>query len=103
MTERTDKKLARLTNDAKAKQKEIDQIKAQTVAIQNRQKSKLATEARKLQTRRKILLGAYLIKWMEQDNNIKIKVLEGLEVELTKPHDRKVFDMPPIESTQNEA
>jgi division protein CdvB (Snf7/Vps24/ESCRT-III family) len=107
MTERTDKKLARLTNEAKAKQKEIDQIKAQTTAIQNRQKSKLATEARKLQTRRKILLGAYLMGRMERELELKNRVLVDLEGFLKKPHERKAFDLSELtgmvqEGEQNE-
>lgn len=93
MTERTDVKLARLTDDAKAKQKELAQINAQKIAIQNRQKSKLATEARKLQTRRKILLGAYLMKRMESELELKNKVLADLEGFLKKPHERKAFDL----------
>jgi hypothetical protein len=102
MTERTDKKLARLSDDAKAKQKEIDQIKAQQLSILNRQKSKLATAARRKATKQKILLGAYLLKKMEANPAYRDEVLGDLERSLLDQHNRDAFGFKPLGEVQNE-
>ena len=99
MAERSDKKLARLTAEIDEKKAKLSQIQAQKTAILNRQKSKLATEARKLQTRRKILMGAYLMHWMESDEDIKKQVLAGLDVFLKKQTERDVLALPPFDAT----
>lgn len=102
MTERADKKLARLDKNGKEIQKELDQIDAQRLAIRNRQKSKLATAARKKATKQKILLGAYLLKKMEANPSYRDEVLGDLERSLTEQHNRNAFGFKPLEGVQNE-
>jgi division protein CdvB (Snf7/Vps24/ESCRT-III family) len=97
MTERTDVKLARLKAEGEAMDVKRKQNREQATRIQNKQKSTLATAARKLQTRRKILLGAYLMGRMENEPDLKDRVLGDLGGYLKKPHERQAFDLPPLE------
>ncbi|MEM6611608.1 MAG: hypothetical protein AAF652_05020 [Cyanobacteria bacterium P01_C01_bin.72] len=50
---------------------------------------------RKQDTRKKILLGAYLISQMHQNPNLEHSVMEGLDSFLDKPIDRQLFNLPP--------
>lgn len=76
-----------------AKQQEkLKQLQAQKQAIVNREKAKLKEQERKDDTRRKILLGSYLLKKMESDAN-KEKILADLNEYLTEDRDRKLFGL----------
>ncbi|MFB3984896.1 mobilization protein [Escherichia coli] len=76
-----------------AKQQEkLKQLQAQKQAIVNREKAKLKEQERKDDTRRKILLGSYLLKKMESDAN-KEKILTDLNEYLTEDRDRKLFGL----------
>lgn len=75
-----------------AKQEErLKQLKAQKQAVLAREKKKLSEQQRKDDTRRKILLGSYLLKKMENEQN-KEKILADLNEYLTEENDRKLFD-----------
>lgn len=76
-----------------AKQEErLKQLKAQKQAKDAREKAKQKVQERKNDTRRKILLGSYLLKKME-DEAEKQKTLAGLNEYLTEDRDRKLFDL----------
>ena len=76
-----------------AKQQEkLNQLKAQKQAALAREKAKQKVQERKNDTRRKILLGSYLLKKME-DEAEKQKILAGLNEYLTEDRDRKLFDL----------
>lgn len=76
-----------------AKQEELlKQLKAQKQAVINREKAKQKEQDRKDDTRRKILLGSYLVKKMENENN-KEKILADLNEYLTENRDRKLFGL----------
>lgn len=53
----------------------LKQLKAQKQAIEAREKKKISEQQRKDETRKKILLGSYLLKEME-DETEKTKILE---------------------------
>ena len=56
-----------------AKQEErLKQLKAQKQAVEAREKKKISEQQRKDDTRRKILLGSYLLKKMENEQDKKI-------------------------------
>ena len=74
----------------------LKQLKAQKQAIEAREKKKISEQQRKDETRKKILLGSYLLKEME-DETQKIKILANLNTYLTQDRDRKLFDLPNIE------
>ncbi|RKG29705.1 mobilization protein [Acinetobacter rongchengensis] len=76
-----------------AKQQEkLNQLKAQKQAALAREKAKQKVQERKNDTRRKILLGSYLLKKME-DEAEKQKILAGLNEYLTEDRDRKLFGL----------
>ena len=74
----------------------LKQLKAQKQAMEAREKKKISEQQRKDETRKKILLGSYLLKEME-DETQKIKILANLHTYLTQDRDRKLFDLPSIE------
>ena len=80
-----------------AQLEKLKQLKAQKQAIEAREKNKNKEQQRKDDTRRKILLGSYLIKKMQNEAN-KEKILAELNEYLTENRDRQLFDLPDIEA-----
>ena len=70
----------------------LKQLKAQKQAVEARGRAKQKEQERKDDTRRKILLGSYLIKKMENEAN-KEKILTELNEYLTEERDRKLFNL----------
>ena len=64
----------------------------QKQAIEAREKKKATEQQRKDDTRRKILLGSYLLKKMENEAN-KEKILAELSEYLTEDRDKKLFGL----------
>ena len=75
-----------------AQLEKLKQLKAQKQAIEARERSKQKEQERKDDTRRKILLGSYLIKKMQNEAN-KEKILAELNEYLTEDRDRKLFNL----------
>ena len=76
-----------------AKQEErLKQLKAQKQAVLAREKKKATDQQRKEDTRRKILLGSFMLKKMEDKAN-KEKILADLNEYLTEDRDRKLFNL----------
>jgi len=80
-----------------AQLEKLKQLKAQKQAIEAREKTKQKEQERKDDTRRKILLGSYLIKKMQNEAN-KEKILSELNEYLTENRDRQLFGLPDIEA-----
>ena len=80
-----------------AQLEKLKQLKAQKHAIEARERTKQKEQQRKDDTRRKILLGSYLIKKMQNEAN-KEKILAELNEYLTENRDRQLFDLPDIEA-----
>jgi regulator of protease activity HflC (stomatin/prohibitin superfamily) len=80
-----------------AQLEKLKQLKAQKQAIEAREKTKQKEQDRKDDTRRKILLGSYLIKKMQNEAN-KEKILAELNEYLTENRDRQLFGLPDIEA-----
>ena len=98
-------KLTVMTKSAENIEKKIEaqleklkQLKAQKQAIDAREKTKQKEQERKDDTRRKILLGSYLIKKMQSNEANKEKILAELNEYLTENRDRQLFDLPDIEA-----
>lgn len=70
----------------------LKQLKAQKQAIEARENAKKKEQNRKDDTRRKILLGSYLLKKMENEAN-KENILADLNDYLTEDRDRKLFGL----------
>ena len=76
-----------------AKQQEkLNQLKAQKQAALAREKAKQKVQERKNDTRRKILLGSYLLKKMEEESE-RQRRLEGRNEYLTEEGERKLFGL----------
>ena len=80
-----------------AQLEKLKQLKAQKQAIEARERTKQKEQERKDDTRRKILLGSYLIKKMQSNEANKEKILTELNEYLTENRDRQLFDLPNIE------
>lgn len=70
---------------------------AELRALKAKQNAKLkATEGkekRRLDNKKKILLGAYLLDRIERDPSSLARVLQGLDGFLVRPADRAIFDL----------
>ena len=75
-----------------AQLEKLKQLKAQKQAIEARERTKQKEQQRKDDTRRKILLGSYLIKKMQNEAN-KEKILAELNEYLTEDRDRKLINL----------
>ncbi|WP_367947485.1 mobilization protein [Acinetobacter sp. BY484] len=84
--------MSNLDEKIKTHEERLKQLKAQKQDVITREKKKNAEQQRKDDTRRKILLGSYLLQKMENDLN-KEKILAGLNQYLTEDRDRKLFNL----------
>lgn len=66
-------------------------------------RAKQAGQERKLDTRRKVLLGAYLATKIQKDDDLRMQTLAGLDKYLTRPAERALFDLPPLAPKPAEA
>lgn len=82
-----------LDKKIEAQLEKLKQLKAQKQAIEARERAKQKEQDRKDDTRRKILLGSYLIKKMESNEANKQKILADLNEYLTENRDRKLFNL----------
>ena len=83
----------RLDERIQKHEEKLKQLKAQQQALQAREKKKLADQQRSDDTRRKILLGAYMLKKMGDSDFEKQKILAELNEYLTEDRDRKLFNL----------
>ena len=78
---------------SKDKRKEkIESIKARLA----KEQALLHKEERKEETRRKILVGSFYLENSRKNPDDYKKLVERMDTFLTRDHDRKVFDLPPI-------
>jgi uncharacterized protein (DUF342 family) len=85
--------LESLTEKIAKQQERLQQLKAQKQALEAREKKKLAEQQRKDETRRKILLGSFLLKKMSENEASREKVIKELSEYLTEERDRKLFNL----------
>ena len=78
-----------------AQLEKLKQLKTQKQAIEARERTKKKEQERKDDTRRKILLGSYLIKKMQNEAN-REKLLDELNEYLTENRDRQLFGLSDI-------
>ena len=86
-----------LEKKIEAQLEKLKQLKARKQAIEAREKSRQKEQERKDDTRRKILLGSYFIKKMNENDANKKKILTVMDEYLTEDPDRKLFDLPPLQ------
>lgn len=81
-------------NDKIQKQQErLKQLKAQKLALEAKEKKRIAEQQRKEDTRKKILLGAYLLKKMGESEVNNQRILAELDEYLVEPRDRALFGL----------
>jgi uncharacterized protein (DUF342 family) len=83
----------RLDERIQKHEEKLKQLKAQQQALQAREKKKLADQQRSDDTRRKILLGAYMLKKMGDSDFEKQKILAELNEYLVEQRDRRLFEI----------
>ena len=83
-----------LEKKIEAQLEKLKQLKARKQAIEAREKTKQKEQERKDDTRRKILLGSYLIKKMNDNEVNKEKILAELNEYLKENRDRALFELP---------
>ncbi|WP_258091346.1 mobilization protein [Wohlfahrtiimonas chitiniclastica] len=69
----------------------LNQLRAQKQKAQNRLRAKEREQQRKDDTRRKILIGACMMKLAEENPEANDRMLRQLDRFLTEEHDRKLF------------
>ena len=79
-------------------EKKKQQIANRIVRLRNIE----STEQRKLETRRKVLAGAWILHRVEQDTDdrLRLMLMQGLDDFIKHPRDRALFDLPQKEVSE---
>jgi hypothetical protein len=72
------------------------QLKLRQQRVEARQQAIAAGRERKVDTRRKILLGAVIMNRMKDSESTRQEVLSWLDAELSRAADRNLFGLPPL-------
>lgn len=75
--------------------KKLAELKALQAREDAKRKAEAGKERRKLDNKKKILLGAYMLDRMERDADFQAKVIPRLDKFLVRPSDRAIFGLPP--------
>ena len=62
-------------------------------------RSKAVGENRKLNTRRKVLLGAFMLGKIQKDDEFKKQIVREIDKYLVRDAERALFDLPPLPRT----
>lgn len=75
-------------------EKRLAKAKEQQRKIDAKRRAVEAKKKRTLDDRKKMLIGAMYLRDMERNDAKRSEILARLDRFLTRPHDRKVFDLP---------
>ena len=75
-------------------QEKLKQLKVRQSRIDARKRARENAQARKDDTRRKILVGALILARVEQGRFSRADLQEWLDAALTRPDDRALFSLP---------
>ena len=81
-----DKRTTEAENKAKALKNELEALEAKKLEL-------LISSSRASDNRRKFLAGAWLLAEIEKDEQMRLKLNQGLENYLTRPDDRRLFNL----------
>jgi hypothetical protein len=70
-------------------------VKAELQAAAARQRARQSKAKRAADTRRRILLGSWLLQRMQQDQTARARIIAELNAWLTQPNDRALFGLEP--------
>lgn len=79
-----------------ASQKQLEDLKRKKKILDRRERVMKSAKERKLDARRKILLGAMLMAEMDASAEGEAAVMAKLDAYLERDADRAVFDLPPL-------
>lgn len=82
-----------LNEKIEKQQERLKQLKAQKLALEAKEKKRVTEQQRKEDTRKKILLGSYLLKKMNDNDANYQKILAELDAYLVEDRDRKLFGL----------
>ena len=91
---------AKLQASIEAQAQKLAELKAKKAKMDARGRSKEKADERKKETRRLVLLGAFLKSRMDASEDAKSKTLAGLDTFLKRPEERILFDFPEIKTTK---
>jgi len=77
--------------------KQLEEKKQQINARIQKLKAQESEKKRKQETRRKILLGSWVLNKIERGDWSKEDIWNEMDEYLTKEVDRKLFDLPPLD------
>lgn len=86
--------MSKIEETITALETQLKQVKALKQKIEARKKALASKKTRALETRKKILIGALILEKMDQQEEIRIKILADLDRFLTRNSDRALFDLP---------
>lgn len=92
----TAKSIEQLRAEAAAISAAADQAIARAREKKARQLAALRNEERRIDTRRKVLAGAWLLAEIERDAELSERVQGGLRTYLAREDDRKIFGLDPL-------
>lgn len=81
-----DKRTTEAENKAKALKNELEALEAKKLQL-------LMGSSRASDNRRKFLAGAWLLAEIEKNEQMRLKLNQGLENYLTRPDDRRLFNL----------
>lgn len=91
---------AKLQASIEAQAKKLAELKAKKAKIDARGRSKEKADERRKETRRLVLLGAFLKSRMDASEEAKTKTLAGLDSFLKRHEERMLFGFPEIKTTR---
>ncbi len=86
--------MAKLDEQISTLQQRLQQLKLRQQRIDARKRAIVATQERKADTRRKILMGTLVLEKIQQGEMDQTQLLAWLDQTLTRPADRALFDLP---------
>lgn len=91
-----------LDSKIKAQEEKLKQLKAQRQAALAREKAKEKEQARKDDTRRKILIGSCMLKITEEDEQARAKLIAQMDRYLMDDRDRLLFNLTLLDSEKHQ-
>ena len=94
---------AKLEASIEAQAKKLAELKAKKAKMDARSRSKEKAEERRKETRRLVLLGAFLKSRMDANEEAKSKTLAGLDSFLKRPEERTLFGFPELKNVATQS
>lgn len=99
MTNPQGRKVATIDEKIKVLEEKLRQEKAKKQKIEARKKHLESKAQRAADTRKKILIGAFMLERMEKNEETKTKLIGQLDQYLTRADDRELFRLSPLPAT----